>query len=64
MGNKQSSSKTQTPNYGTRMASTHDISDLKLQEKTVDVMPKKEEKTGPPPCPGIGCDGCWVCDWD
>jgi hypothetical protein len=26
----------------------------------------EEEKTksGSPPCPGQGCDGCWVCDWD
>lgn len=62
MGNKHSSTKSQTPNYGRRMASTHDISDLEFQEPPVTESSKK--KTGPPPCPGKGCEGCWVCDWD
>jgi len=75
MGNKQSS-----PNYGTRMASTHDISDLDLD---LDVASKKKEFPLhlPASCLGTGWSGafgvektyfyfardphgCWVCDWD
>lgn len=43
MGNKHSSSKSQTPNYGHRMASTHDISDLEFQEPPVTESSKKKK---------------------
>ena len=74
MGNKHSSTKSQTPNYGRRMASTHDISDLVDAKKEFPLhLPESCHGTGWSGAFGVektyfyfarDPHGCWVCDWD
>ena len=49
---------------------TEFLESVRNSDKSNQIRSTAEEQTNsvhlpePPPCPGQGCNGCWVCDWD